>query len=116
MTVSTIDEYMKLGKTTVLKCLQYYCSSINECFLEEFLCRPTVVNTQRLLVKPEESGFPGMLGMLLLVIDSNNNINVLNQFPLFIDVIRGHTPEVSFTVNDREHHMRYYLTDDIYHS
>jgi hypothetical protein len=39
------------------------------------------------------------------VVGSNNDINVLDQSPLFVDVIRGHTPEVSFTVNDREHHM-----------
>jgi hypothetical protein len=50
------------------------------------------------------------------VVDSNNDINVLNQSPLFVDVIRGHTPKVSFIVNDREHHMRYYLTDGIYPS
>jgi hypothetical protein len=41
---------------------------------------------------------------------------VLNQSLLFIDVISGHTPEVSFTVNGCEHHMRYYLTDGIYPS
>jgi hypothetical protein len=39
---------------------------------------------------------------------------VLNQSSLFIDVIRGYTPEVSFTVNGHEHHMGYYLADDIY--
>jgi hypothetical protein len=50
------------------------------------------------------------------VTGSNNDINVLNQCPLFIDVIRGRTPEVSFTVNDREHHIEYYLTDGIYPS
>jgi hypothetical protein len=47
------------------------------------------------------------------VVGSNNDINVLNQSPLFIDVIRGHTPEVSFTANGHEHHMRYYLVDGI---
>jgi hypothetical protein len=36
---------------------------------------------------------------------SNNDINVLNQSPLFIDIIRGHTPEVSFTVNSYKHHI-----------
>jgi hypothetical protein len=41
---------------------------------------------------------------------------MLNQSPLFIDVIRGCTPEVSFTVNGCEHHMGYYLVDDIYPS
>jgi hypothetical protein len=50
------------------------------------------------------------------VVGSNNDINVLNQSSLFIDVIRGRTPEVSFTVNSREHHMRYYLADGIYPS
>jgi hypothetical protein len=47
---------------------------------------------------------------------SNNDINVLNQSLLFVDIIREHTPELSFTVNGREHHMRYYLTDGIYPS
>jgi hypothetical protein len=50
------------------------------------------------------------------VAGSNNDINVLNQSPLFVDVIRGRNPEVSFTVNDREHHMGYYLIDGIYPS
>jgi hypothetical protein len=50
------------------------------------------------------------------VAGSNNDIKVLNQSPLFVDIIRGHNPEVSFTVNGREHHMGYYLTYDIYPS
>jgi hypothetical protein len=54
--------------------------------------------------------------MLFLVTGSNNDINVLNQSLLFVDLIRGRTLEVFFTVNDREHHMRYYLADDIYPS
>jgi hypothetical protein len=56
-------------------------------------------------------------GMLFFgVVGSNNNINVLNQSSLSVDVIRGHTLEVSFTVNGREHHMKYYLTNGIYSS
>jgi hypothetical protein len=47
---------------------------------------------------------------------SNNDINVLNHSLLFVDVIRGHTAEVSFTVNGYEYHMGYYLTDGIYPS
>ena len=61
MTAYTIDEYLKLGKTTVLECLEYYCSGIIECFRDEFLRRPTVTDTQRLLAKLEERGFPDML-------------------------------------------------------
>jgi hypothetical protein len=55
-------------------------------------------------------------GMLFGVIGSNNDINVLNQSLLFIDVVKGHTPEVSFIINGREHHMGYYLTNGIYPS
>jgi hypothetical protein len=54
--------------------------------------------------------------MFFRVTGSNNDINVLNQSSLFVDVIRERTPEVSFTVNGREHHMRYYLVDSIYPS
>jgi hypothetical protein len=64
MTVDTIDEYLKLGKTTALECLEYYCSCIIECFRDEFLRRPTVTDTQRLLAKAEERGFFGMLGSI----------------------------------------------------
>jgi hypothetical protein len=35
MTVDTIDEYLKLEKTTVLECLEYYCSDIIECFEDD---------------------------------------------------------------------------------
>jgi hypothetical protein len=61
MTTDTIDEYMKLGKTTILECLEYYCSDIIECFGDEFLRHLTVADTQCLLAKAEERGFPGML-------------------------------------------------------
>jgi hypothetical protein len=64
MTAYTIDEYLKLGKTIVLECLEYYCSSIIECFRDEFLRHSTVADTQRLLAKAEERGFPGMLGSI----------------------------------------------------
>jgi hypothetical protein len=64
MAVYTIYEYLKLEKTTALECLEYYCSGIIECFGDEFLHRPTVADTQHLLAKAEERGFPGMLGSI----------------------------------------------------
>jgi hypothetical protein len=45
MTIDTVDEYLKLGKTTALECLEYYCSCIIECFGDEFLHHPIVVDT-----------------------------------------------------------------------
>jgi hypothetical protein len=61
MTVDSIDEYLKLEKSTAIQCLEYYCSGIIECFEAEFLRRPTVANTQRLLAKAEEREFLSML-------------------------------------------------------
>jgi hypothetical protein len=45
MAADTINEYLKLGKTTGLECLEYYCSGIIECFRDELLRRPTVADT-----------------------------------------------------------------------
>jgi hypothetical protein len=64
MATDTIDEYLKLGKTTALECLEYYCSDIIECFMDEFLRRPIVADTQRFLAKVEKRGFSGMLGSM----------------------------------------------------
>jgi hypothetical protein len=47
-------------KSTVLECIEYYCSGIIECFEAEFLHRSTVTDTQCLLAKAEEHGFPGI--------------------------------------------------------
>ncbi|KAL6844872.1 hypothetical protein ACP4OV_025531 [Aristida adscensionis] len=45
---------------------------------------------------------------------SNNDINVLNQSPLFIEAIKGEAPRVQFSVNGRQYHTGYYLADGIY--
>jgi hypothetical protein len=64
MAAYIIYEYLRLGKTTALECLEYYCLGIIDCFWDEFLHRPTVADTQRLLAKTEERGFLGMLGSI----------------------------------------------------
>jgi hypothetical protein len=61
MAVYTIDEYLKLGKSTALECLEYYYSGIIECLGDEFLRRPVVADTQCLLAKVEDHEFPDML-------------------------------------------------------
>jgi hypothetical protein len=64
MTADMIDEYLKLEKSTTLECLEYYCAGIVECYGVEFLGRPTITDTQHLLARAEECGFPGMLGSI----------------------------------------------------
>jgi len=48
------------------------------------------------------------------VAGSNNDLNVLNQSPLFFDALKGQAPQVHFSVNGNEYNMGYYLADGIY--
>ena len=60
----SIDEYLKLARSTALECLEKFCEGIIHCYKEEFCRRPNVADIQRLLAKAEERGFPGMLGSI----------------------------------------------------
>jgi hypothetical protein len=57
MTANTIDEYLKLGKTTTLECLEYYCAVIVDCYGAEFLHRPTVTDTHRLITSQDRGAY-----------------------------------------------------------
>jgi len=48
------------------------------------------------------------------VAGSNNDINVLNQSPLFLEAIKGEAPRVQYSVNGRQYNTGYYLADGIY--
>ncbi|BAD81240.1 ribosomal protein-like [Oryza sativa Japonica Group] len=48
------------------------------------------------------------------VAGSNNDINVPNQSPLFLEQVRGEAPRVHFSVNGNEYNNGYYLADGIY--
>ncbi|KAL7584084.1 hypothetical protein Lser_V15G45677 [Lactuca serriola] len=48
------------------------------------------------------------------VAGSNNDVNVLDQSPIFDDLLSGKAPDAPFTVNGNEYKFGYYLTDGIY--
>ncbi|KAI5018988.1 hypothetical protein ZWY2020_043876 [Hordeum vulgare] len=48
------------------------------------------------------------------VAGSNNDINVLNKSPLFVQELKGEAPRVQFIVNGRQYNQGYYLADGIY--
>ncbi|RYQ93436.1 hypothetical protein Ahy_B09g099706 isoform B [Arachis hypogaea] len=45
---------------------------------------------------------------------SNNDINVLDHFPVLDDILNDRAPEVNYTINGNNYTMGYYLADDIY--
>ncbi|XP_062086027.1 uncharacterized protein LOC133792121 [Humulus lupulus] len=45
---------------------------------------------------------------------SNNDLNVLNQSPIFTDILQGQAPRVEFTINGTQYNKGYYLADGIY--
>ncbi len=154
----SLDEYLKIGKSTSLQCLDMFARGVIEVFGPEFLQRPTCEDVERLLQVGESRGFPGMLGSIdcmhwrwekcptawsgqftrgdygvptiileavasydlriwhafFGVAGSNNDINVLNQSPLFLDVLKGDAPQVKFSVNGNEYSTGYYLANGIY--
>ncbi|XP_062076017.1 uncharacterized protein LOC133780162 [Humulus lupulus] len=45
---------------------------------------------------------------------SNNDLNMLNQSPIFTDILQGQAPRVEFTINGTQDNKGYYLADGIY--
>ncbi|XP_033139845.1 putative nuclease HARBI1 isoform X1 [Brassica rapa] len=63
-TADAVDEYVRLGETTAQQCLHHFTAGIIDIFGAQYLRRPTTEDLQRLLVKGEERGFPGMVGSI----------------------------------------------------
>uniref|UniRef100_A0A0D3B6M1 DDE Tnp4 domain-containing protein n=1 Tax=Brassica oleracea var. oleracea TaxID=109376 RepID=A0A0D3B6M1_BRAOL len=108
-----VDEYHRLEETTTWACVEKFVEGIISLFGDEYLRRPTPADLQRLLDIGEHRGFPGMIGSIVC---TSNDINVLDRLPVFDDIINGQAPQVTYSVNGREYHMAYYLTDGIYSS
>ncbi|XP_023742255.1 uncharacterized protein LOC111890363 [Lactuca sativa] len=48
------------------------------------------------------------------MVDSNNDLNVLQASPIFNDILQGKAPEMSYVVNGNEYKYEYYIGDEIY--
>ncbi|KAL7614218.1 hypothetical protein Lser_V15G08213 [Lactuca serriola] len=132
--VDALDEYLRMSETVTRDALVKFVEGVISCFREEYLRSPNRDDLARLLHVGEECGFPGMVGSIDCMhwewkncptawagqyagrSGSCNDINVLQRSPFFDDVLAGRAPKVSYTVNDRENNMTYYLTDGIYPS
>lgn len=57
-----LDDYVRMGESTISKSLDEFCSSVIELFGDEYLRCPTTEDIRRLLGEAEKRGFPGMIG------------------------------------------------------
>ncbi|XP_020882643.1 uncharacterized protein LOC110228762 [Arabidopsis lyrata subsp. lyrata] len=58
------DEYLRLGESTAMSCLENFVEGITNLFGDEYLRRPTQEDLIRLLRIGERRGFPGMIGSI----------------------------------------------------
>ncbi|XP_047979455.1 uncharacterized protein LOC125221381 [Salvia hispanica] len=108
------DEYLHIGESTAVECLQNFCAGVRAIFGEVYLWSPSPEDCQRLIdMHGYVHGFPGMLGSIEFT-GSNNDINVLQSSPLFNDQCNGVGPAISFVANGNQHNMGYYLADGRY--
>ncbi|XP_026433079.1 uncharacterized protein LOC113330489 [Papaver somniferum] len=61
-TSDSVDDYTRMGATTIYYYLKGFCHTICMTFGERYLREPTPEDVQRLLAENAERGFPGMLG------------------------------------------------------
>ena len=57
-----LDEYVRMGESTIIECLKHFVKAVVEVFGEEYLRAPNAQDTARLLAINSARGFPGMLG------------------------------------------------------
>jgi len=62
--VDQLDEYLKMGESTGVACLNKFVQGVIEVYGEEYLRRPTVQDVERLLEIGERRGFPSMIGSI----------------------------------------------------
>uniref|UniRef100_A0A0D3EDR2 Uncharacterized protein n=1 Tax=Brassica oleracea var. oleracea TaxID=109376 RepID=A0A0D3EDR2_BRAOL len=106
-----VDEYLRLGETTTLLCLEHFVQGIIDLFGDEYLRRPTPEDLQGILDIGEIREFPRMIESIDCTL---NDINVLGRSPVFDDILEGRAPKVNYVVNGHNYRLAYYLTDGIY--
>ena len=57
-----LDEYVRMGESTIIECLKHFVKAVVDVFGEEYLRAPNAQDTARLLAINSARGFPGMLG------------------------------------------------------
>ncbi|XP_058223075.1 uncharacterized protein LOC131332791 [Rhododendron vialii] len=134
-----IDEYLRIGESTTLKCLRKFAKAIIEIFSDEYLRSPNNNDIARVLAIGETPGFLECWAALIIcsrrgrivqrhgkavassdlwiwhaffgLPGSNNDINVLERSSVFSELAQGRALPINYTVNGNDYTMGYYLAD-----
>ncbi|CAL9006672.1 unnamed protein product [Prunus brigantina] len=128
-----VDEIARMGKSTILECLVRFCDAVKNLYMREYFRKPMPRDLQRLLQKGEARGECGnRKGQKSIILEavasfdcwvwhaffgvagSQNDLNVLGQSPVFDEILRGHSPQVTYQINNTVYSSAYYLADGIY--
>ncbi|CAL8175183.1 unnamed protein product [Prunus armeniaca] len=128
-----LDEIARMRKSTILECLVRFYDAVKNLYTREYLRKPTPKDLQRLLQKGEARGkYGNQKGHKSIILEavasfdcwvwhaffgvagSQNDLNVLGQSQVFDEVLRGHSPQVTYQINNTVYSGAYYLADGIY--
>ncbi|XP_075478959.1 protein ANTAGONIST OF LIKE HETEROCHROMATIN PROTEIN 1-like [Primulina tabacum] len=135
-----LDEYLRIGESTAIKCLFKFSQNVVELFGDRYLRRPNADDIQCLLQMHEEKHkFPGMLGSLdcmhwqwkncpvawkgqftrghgspTIVLEAVASQDLWIWHAFFGVAGSRNAPEINFTVNGTHYTKGNYLTDGIY--
>ncbi|XP_058776996.1 uncharacterized protein LOC131651349 [Vicia villosa] len=63
----SVDDYLRIGETTTLKCVDKFTRGVISIFGAQYLRRPNAEDIERLMRMGEARGFPGMLGKCKII-------------------------------------------------
>ncbi|GJV54969.1 transcription elongation factor SPT6 [Tanacetum coccineum] len=132
VTPDSLDEYLQMGSHCARDCLDFFTMCVIELFMPKYLRKPDFNDIQKLYTAHNNiHGFPGMLESIDCMhwewrncpkawhgqfgrAGANNDLTVLNNSPLFDDLLDGIDPVALFECHGVTFEKWYYLADGIY--
>ncbi|GKB47591.1 reverse transcriptase domain-containing protein [Tanacetum coccineum] len=109
------DEYLQMGEHTVRDCLDFSNMCIIDLYMSKYLRKPTLIDIENVYARHEYvHGFPRMLesidylACIFWAAGANNDISVLDNTPLFNDLLDDIAPVALFVVNEVGFKKGYY--------
>lgn len=64
ISADSVDDYLRIGETTILKCVDKFTRGVISFFRTQYLRRPDAEDIERIMRIGEARGFPSMLGSI----------------------------------------------------